>query len=234
MSLVMNNPFSTAENSAEYQGSFWIRTAAARDVKGLTEYFCNLSQSSRYNRFMGAVNNFSKIATDLLNQRSKADRFTLLAELKKPSEDAIVGEASYAFDCESGYGEFAISVSDRWQRRGLGLALLDALEFHAVSLGYFQLFGETLSANDPMKRLARRAGFEFRRSLDWRAIRFDKNCRAIPQSHEQAPKCTANITTASTDRNLRTEAHHESRTEECLDRSRRDATQHLRYSIAFR
>jgi hypothetical protein len=120
MPLFLKNPSWPAETSVEYPGSFSIRTAAARDVEGLAEYFGNLSQTSRYNRFMGAVNNFSKIALHCLIHCSKEDRFTLLAELKEPSGDAIVGEASYAFDCESGYGEFAISVSDHWQRHGLG------------------------------------------------------------------------------------------------------------------
>jgi RimJ/RimL family protein N-acetyltransferase len=174
MPLLLKNPSWPGETSAEYPGNFSMRTAAARDVEGLAEYFGNLSQASRYSRFMGAVNNFSKIALDCLVHCSKEDRFTLLTELKGPSGDAIVGEASYAFDSESGYGEFAISVSDRWQRHGLGLALLVALQFRAADLGYFPLFGETLRTNDQMKRLARRAGFEFTRSLDWRAIRFDK------------------------------------------------------------
>jgi hypothetical protein len=44
----------------------WIRTAAASDLEALSEYFGNLSQLSRYNRFMGAVSNFSKIAFDCL------------------------------------------------------------------------------------------------------------------------------------------------------------------------
>jgi GNAT superfamily N-acetyltransferase len=187
MPIFMNNPSSIAENSAEYLGSFWMRTAVARDVECLAEYFGNLSQTSRYNRFMGAVNNFSKIALDCLIHRSKADRFTLLAELKERSGDTVIGEASCAFDRENGCGEFAISVSDRWQRHGLGSALLGALQFRAVSLGYFQLFGDTLTTNGRMKSLARRAGFGFTRSPDWRAVRFEKNCRAILQSHEQIP-----------------------------------------------
>lgn len=160
--------------SAGQPTSIWIRTAAARDVDSLSEYFGTLSQSSRYNRFMGAVDNVSKIAFDCLMRGWRADRFTLVAERREQSRDAIIGEASYAFDRETGSAEFAISVSDRWQRRGIGSALLCALQFRAISLGYFELFGETLKTNDQMKWLARKAGFEFTRSLDWRAVRFDK------------------------------------------------------------
>ena len=79
-----------------------------------------------------------------------------------------------ATDRGSGCGEFAISVGDRFQRHGLGSSLLCALQSRAVSLGCLDLFGETLKTNDEMKGLARKAGFAFTRSPDWRAVRFDK------------------------------------------------------------
>jgi hypothetical protein len=50
----------------------------------------------------------------------------------------------------------------------------------AIDLGFFDLFGETLKTNDPMKSLARKAGFEFTRSSDWRAVRFDKKLAGQP------------------------------------------------------
>jgi RimJ/RimL family protein N-acetyltransferase len=123
---------------------------------------------------MGAVSNVARIAFDVLAEGGRADRFTLIAESGEQARHAIIGEASYGFDRERRRGEFAISVSDRWQRQGVGSALLCALQFRAASLGYFELFGETLKANDQMKSLARKAGFEFTRALDWRAVRFDK------------------------------------------------------------
>ena len=118
---------------------------------------------------MGAVSNFSKLAFDCLMQARRAECFTLVAECQEEGCDAIIGEASYAFDCGNRCGEFAISVADRWQRQGLGSALLSAVQLRAVSLGYLDLFGETLKTNEEMKNLARKAGFACTRSLDWRA-----------------------------------------------------------------
>jgi RimJ/RimL family protein N-acetyltransferase len=152
----------------------WIRTAGIGDIDCLSDYFGALSEPSRHSRFMGAVDNFAKIALDCLMQSSNADRFTLVAEWRGQGRYAIVGEASYAFDPDQRCGEFAISVADRWQRQGLGSALLCALQFRAISLGYLALFGESLKANLQMKNLARKAGFAFSRSSDWRAVRFDK------------------------------------------------------------
>ncbi len=150
-----------------------IRTAAEPDIDRLAEYFGALSYPSRHNRFMGAVSNFSRIAFDCLHRR-KPDRFTLIAEVRHDTREAVIGEASYAVESDTGFGEFAISVSDGWQNRGLGSALLTALQSRAVSLGHFSLFGETFKTNDQMKALARKAGFVVGRSDDWRATRFDK------------------------------------------------------------
>jgi GNAT superfamily N-acetyltransferase len=152
----------------------WIRTAAERDVGRLADYFGRLSHPARYNRFMGAVDDLTRIARDCLLPARKADAFTLVAEWREQGREAVIGEASYGFDRMSGSGEFAISVADRLRRHGLGSALLCALQSRAISLGYLDLFGETLKTNDEMKSLARKAGFEMTRSLDWRAVRFDK------------------------------------------------------------
>lgn len=166
-------------HTSEHFLPIWIRTATLRDVDGLTEHFGALSQGARHNRFMGAVGNVAGIARDCLAQASSGDRFTLLAETRESEDVKIVGEASYAFDREAGWGEFAISVADRWRGRGLGAALLAALQSRAVSLGYFDLFGETLKTNAEMSRLARRAGFALAaRASDWRAVRFDKRLGA--------------------------------------------------------
>src|SRR3978361_192528 len=98
--------FSWPDISAETPHSIWIRTAAPRDVESLTEHFSILSQPSRYNRFMGAVSNFSRIALDCLIHGRKGDRFTLVAEMRGPAREAIIGEASYGFDSDAKCGEF--------------------------------------------------------------------------------------------------------------------------------
>lgn len=168
-----------------------IRTADERDVDRLTKHFAALSNSSRYNRFMGTVSNLSKIAFDCLVRNRKPDHFTLIAEVRHEAQEAVIGEASYAVQSRSGLGEFAISICDAWQNRGLGSALLSALQSRAVSLGYFGLYGETFKTNDQMKALARKAGFAVARSDDWRAIRFDK--RLLEPPHDTAAQTAPSL-----------------------------------------
>ena len=160
--------------SANLPSGVSIRTALSPDLGSLADYFESLSESSRYNRFMGSVGSFSVIAFECLIRGCRAERFTLVAEIEEPSGVAMIAEASYAFDRGKNCGEFAISVADRWRRQGLGTALLGEVQCRAAKLGFLDLFGETLKTNDPMKAFARKAGFEFTRSSDWRAVRFDK------------------------------------------------------------
>ena len=155
----------------------WIRTAAEGDAERLADHFGSLSRGARYNRFLGAVGDVSKIARDCLRPLRRPEFFTLVAEWREHGRSAVIGEASYGYDRIDERGEFAISVSDQIQRHGLGSALLGALQSRALSLGCSDLFGETLKDNDEMKNLARKAGFAFGRSSDWRAVRFDKKLK---------------------------------------------------------
>ncbi len=155
----------------------WIRTAGEGDVDALAVYFGRLSCAARYNRFMGAVGDLSRRARDCLMQARKSDFFTLVAEWREQGCNAVIGEVSYGYDRIEGRGEFAISVCDRLRRHGLGSILLGALQSRALSLGCSALFGETLKDNEEMKNLARKAGFAFTRSSDWRAVRFDKTLK---------------------------------------------------------
>ena len=155
----------------------WIRTAGEDDVGALAVYFGKLSCAARYNRFMGAVGDLSRRAHDCLMPSRKSDVFTLVAEWRERGRSAMIGEASYGYDRVEGRGEFAISVSDQLRRHGLGSILLGALQSRALSLGCSDLFGETLKDNEEMKNLARKAGFAFTQSSDWRAVRFDKKLR---------------------------------------------------------
>ncbi len=155
----------------------WIRTADEGDVEELAVYFGKLSRVARYNRFMGAVGDLSARARDCLMPPCKSDFFTLIAVWREHGRSAVIGEASYGSDLIEGRGEFALSVSDQVQRLGLGSTLLGALQSRALSLGCSDLFGETLKGNEEMQSLARKAGFAFTQSSDWRAVRFDKRLK---------------------------------------------------------
>jgi hypothetical protein len=151
-----------------------IRFVGGKDAETLQTYFRSLSRTSRYNRFMGDAGELTPSALARLTEGSTKD-FTLIAEMSSAPQRTIVGELRYVLDSRQQYGEFGLSIEDRWQNVGVGSALLAALECCVFALGVRRLFGEALQSNDKMKLLAKKAGFTLSRPAgDWTIVRFEK------------------------------------------------------------
>ncbi len=152
-----------------------IRRVGKSDANQIQQYFRTLSGSSRYRRFMGSVNELSPDETARFIGNGPVPTFAVAAEIRSDNERLIVGEAYCALDLERKSGDLGVSVGDRWQRRGIGSALVHVVECCAIRLGLRQLLGEALQSNDEIKGLARRAGFAItRRPGEWQVIRFEK------------------------------------------------------------
>jgi acetyltransferase len=82
-----------------------------------------------------------------------------LAAASPTSVEVEVAVARYVLGEDGDSAEFAMVVTDAWQRRGLGLRLLERLMTVAADAGVRELRGITLATNTPMIRLARRLGF---------------------------------------------------------------------------
>jgi acetyltransferase len=81
----------------------------------------------------------------------------LIATILTDAGEVIIGEARYVV-VESGEAEFAVTVADQWQGKGIGRILLARLSCRASSEGVERLFGDVLLTNRAMQRLARAAG----------------------------------------------------------------------------
>lgn len=71
----------------------------------------------------------------------------------------IIGVARFAPGEEAGACEFAVTVADHAQRRGVGRALMNALIPEAAAAGYREIEGQCFADNDAMIRLAKSLGF---------------------------------------------------------------------------
>ncbi|MBR0843796.1 GNAT family N-acetyltransferase [Bradyrhizobium liaoningense] len=160
--------------AAEVKDTVRIRTASASDVAGLSIYFTGLSTTSHNKRFMGARSDPAVVAAECIARAGGSDHFTLLAELRQEGQGRIVGETRYAYDASAGHGEFAISVADAFQRMGLGLLLMSAMETRAIDLGHEMITGETTRTNAEMRGLATKAGFRDTGLGDWRSVHLAK------------------------------------------------------------
>lgn len=151
-----------------------IRTADASDVESLSIYFTGLSTTTRNKRFMGARADFALVAAECVAKVRHPDHFTLLAELKWEGESTIIGETRYAYDATARHGDFAISVADVFQRKGVGLRMMKAMERQAGRLGHEMIAAETARTNAEMRGLAKKAGFSDTGLGDWQSFHFAK------------------------------------------------------------
>ncbi len=152
-----------------------VRFARKTDADALQSYFRNLSPRSRYNRLMGAASELPAAQLDAFTHLRGDGRFSVLATTPLDGAERVIGEARYAIEEETARFELGLSVADRWQRQGLGMALLSNLQCRAAALGADTLFGDTLRSNDAMLAMARIARFAFAPTPgDWKQVRFEK------------------------------------------------------------
>ncbi|WP_158590469.1 GNAT family N-acetyltransferase [Noviherbaspirillum cavernae] len=137
-----------------------IRVAQSGDAPLMQDMVRGLSMESRYHRFFYPVR---ELTPDLLDRFVQADpmgSMTLLAVSGKGKDEVAVGMAQCAADPYPLRGEFAVVVTDAWQRLGIATRLLRNVICIARAAGIERLEGDIMSDNEPMRRLLAGMGFE--------------------------------------------------------------------------
>lgn len=125
-----------------------------RDV--LAEGMSELSPQSRYTRFGQGRGDLTRKELDYLTQVDQRSHVAWGAVI----EDTAAGVGRYIVDGE-GCAEMAVTVVDRYQRRGLGRALFQALVAVARADGLEELCFETLPENHAVQRVLRGVPLRF-------------------------------------------------------------------------
>jgi len=136
-----------------------VATRPIRPEDALLEkqFFDGLSRKSRYQRFL---NQMAQLPPQLLARFTQLDYDRELALVAlAPDRREFIGVGRYAPNSDGETAEFALTVSDAWQGRGVGRALLERLCECARAAGYRALNGQILHANREMLELSARLGF---------------------------------------------------------------------------
>ena len=141
-----------------------IRPITPDDAAIEQEFVRNLSVESRYFRFMEPLRELSPRMLSHFTQVDYDRHMALVAVT--PCGDTQVGVARYIVAPDSVSCEFAVVVADGWQRRGVGMLLMDALMDAARERGLRRMYGDVLAANQKMLALTRRLGFRIGRHED--------------------------------------------------------------------
>ena len=132
-----------------------VRPMRPEDAALEHEFVESLSAQSRYQRFM---QHLPRLTPHMLARFTQLDYDRELA-LVALQGGKFIGVGRYAPNPDGETAEFALTVADAWQGKGLGRALLERLCRLARDAGYRALYGHILPGNAAMSDLARRLGF---------------------------------------------------------------------------
>jgi acetyltransferase len=150
-----------------------IRPVLPQDEALTSAFFGSLPARARYERFLAPVRDLPPALVKRFTNIDYASHLALLAETFDGGCETVVAEARYArHGTDPSVAEFAISVAEDWQGRGLASRLLFKLICRAASAGIARVVGETLVGNERMLCLARKAGFTVRPSAEVRGVVF--------------------------------------------------------------
>lgn len=137
-----------------------IRPIRPEDAKMEVDFVANLSERSRYLRFM---NHLQALTPQMLSRFTQIDYDREMAFIAT-TEDAAgqtieIGVTRYTTNPDGLSCEMAIVVRDDYQHQGVAALLLQSLIEHAKSKGLQRMEGEVLSENAGMLKLAKQFGF---------------------------------------------------------------------------
>jgi len=139
-----------------------VRPVRPEDAEIERRFVAGLSEETRYYRFFYRLHELTPAMIGRFTQVDYDRELALLAltdDPQSPGGQSIVGIARYIANLDHASAEFAVVVTDSWQRRGVASRLMAALIECAARKGLHSLHGVVLRANQNMLRFVQRLGF---------------------------------------------------------------------------
>lgn len=143
-----------------------IRPIRPEDADMQQAFVRNLSEESRYNRYLSSIKQLSQNVLVRFTQLDYDREMALVMIYEGGEENEMLGVARYSTDPDFEVCEFALEVADHWQGRGIGPILMNKLFEAAREQGLKTMRGEVLSANTGMQKLMRNLGFSIKKDPD--------------------------------------------------------------------
>lgn len=137
-----------------------IRPIRPEDATSEQSFVKNMSAESKYFRFMQSLEQLTPLMLARFTQIDYDREMALIAEIKADTDDSrIIAVVRYVRNPDHHSCEFALAVSDDYQRKGIGNHLMQRLITVAHDRGINVMEGEVLSTNSKMLKLMERIGF---------------------------------------------------------------------------
>jgi acetyltransferase len=142
-----------------------MRPIRPEDGRSEADFVANLSAESKYFRFMHGLDRLTPSMLARFTQIDYDREMAIVAVVPgEDGEDSFLGVARYVTNPDGSSCEFALTVADEWQARGVGPKLMDRLMDIARQRGLATMMGEVLAQNSRMLRMCKRLGFRSMRS----------------------------------------------------------------------
>ncbi len=143
-----------------------IRPIRPEDAQLVKQFVHDLSNETKYFRFMNSVQELTEEMLSRLTQIDYNRELALIAVTKLHMQEVQLGVARYAINPDGKTCEFALVVADNITGKGLGQKLMLSLMEAARSKGLEIIEGEVLSHNHNMLKLMTRLGFTLKNSTE--------------------------------------------------------------------
>jgi acetyltransferase len=139
----------------------YLRPLKEADLAHAQEFFARLSEDSKYMRFMALTPNLTEeTLARMVAALHEARAAVIVAVVEHGTHEELIGGGRVVPAAPRGTCEFALTVVDAWQGRGLGTLLLRELVKVARGLGYRRIEGNVLTINARMLAVAQRLRFK--------------------------------------------------------------------------
>lgn len=159
----------------------FVRPVKPEDAPLFVNLYKELSPTSIYYRFFGVM---KELPPEMLSSFTQIDydrEIALVAFDEDKENERILGVARIIGDPDGRKGEFAVLVSDAWQGKGIGSALLQKCLLIAEQRGFEYVHGIVLQENINMLALGEKIGFTIDRGGEGGEyelqITFDRSAR---------------------------------------------------------
>jgi acetyltransferase len=137
-----------------------LRPIRPEDAEMEREFVKNLSDNSRYFRFMNSVRELTPAMLARFTQIDYDREMAFVAVREEGGREIEIGVARYVTNPDAQTCEFAIVVANAWLGKGLGRRMLERLIAVARSRGLKTMVGQVLAVNQSMLALCGKLGFE--------------------------------------------------------------------------
>lgn len=141
-----------------------VRPIRPEDARNEADFVQNLSAESKYFRFMHGLDRLTPSMLARFTQIDYDREMALVAIPPDSEEQRMMAVARYVTNADGNSCEFALTVADEWQARGVGRQLMERLMQVARERGLSTMMGEVLAQNAKMLRLCKHLGFRAMRS----------------------------------------------------------------------